>query len=184
MKIPKQIEITCCSCNKKVKKPTSAVNYAKKNNKPLYCGYSCSNKSRTVLNKLTCNWCNKKFIPKRNIKFRKFCSFECGGFFIGNERYLSFIKNWKMGTEDGCTCLKGHKISSYLRKYLFDKYQNSCCECGWSVVHPVTGLIPLEVDHIDGNCTNNAENNLRLVCPNCHSLSPTYRALNKGNGRR
>lgn len=26
-------------------------------------------------------------------------------------------------------------------------------------------------------------NNLILLCPNCHSLTPTYKALNKGNGR-
>ena len=30
----------------------------------------------------------------------------------------------------------------------------------------------------------NKEENLTLLCPNCHSLTPTYRGANKGNGKR
>ncbi len=41
----------------------------------------------------------------------------------------------------------------------------------------------LEIDHIDGNSDNNSEENLRLVCPNCHSLTSTYCGTNRGNGR-
>lgn len=39
--------------------------------------------------------------------------------------------------------------------------------------------IPLELDHIDGNSSNNNLENLRLLCPNCHALTPTYRGKNK-----
>jgi hypothetical protein len=39
--------------------------------------------------------------------------------------------------------------------------------------------IPLELDHIDGNHKNNALENLRLLCPNCHALTPTFRGKNK-----
>ena len=38
--------------------------------------------------------------------------------------------------------------------------------------------IPLELDHIDGDSTNNVLGNLRLLCPNCHAKTPTYRAKN------
>ena len=47
-----------------------------------------------------------------------------------------------------------------------------------------TGLVPLVADHIDGNWRNNVENNLRLLCPNCDSLTPTYAGSNRGNGRK
>ena len=40
-----------------------------------------------------------------------------------------------------------------------------------------------DIDHIDGNSENNSENNLRLICPNCHSLTATYRGANRGHGR-
>lgn len=39
--------------------------------------------------------------------------------------------------------------------------------------------IPLELDHIDGNSDNNTLSNLRLLCPNCHALTPTYRGKNQ-----
>ena len=42
----------------------------------------------------------------------------------------------------------------------------------------------LVADHIDGDWRNNVENNLRLICPNCDSLTSTYAALNRGNGRK
>ena len=56
--------------------------------------------------------------------------------------------------------------------------------CGWAEINIKTGKVPLVADHIDGNWRNNTEENLRLVCPNCDSLSPTYAALNRGNGRK
>ena len=41
-------------------------------------------------------------------------------------------------------------------------------------------VVPLELDHIDGDHGNNAKENLRLVCPNCHALTPTYRVKKPG----
>lgn len=38
--------------------------------------------------------------------------------------------------------------------------------------------IPLEMDHIDGDRFNSLFCNLRLLCPNCHALTPTYRGRN------
>ena len=51
-------------------------------------------------------------------------------------------------------------------------------------MNPYTKTVPLEIEHIDGNATNNMEDNLILLCPNCHSLTKTYRGANKGSGAR
>jgi hypothetical protein len=42
------------------------------------------------------------------------------------------------------------------------------------------GPIPLQLDHIDGDRTNNLLSNLRLLCPNCHALTDTYCGRNIG----
>lgn len=56
-----------------------------------------------------------------------------------------------------------------------------CARCGTGPAWRDRPL-PLEVDHIDGNWRNNQPENLRLLCPNCHSTTDTYRG--RGKGRR
>lgn len=95
--------------------------------------------------------------------------------------YYQYINRWLVGLEDGMSGQDG--ISNYVRRYLFEKYNNSCQKCGWSEVNLTTGNIPLTINHIDGNFANSTPNNLELLCPNCHSLTSNYGSLNKGNGR-
>ena len=40
--------------------------------------------------------------------------------------------------------------------------------------------IPLELDQVNGRSDDNRLENLRLVCPNCHAQTPTYRGKNVG----
>lgn len=54
-----------------------------------------------------------------------------------------------------------------------------CEHCGWAK-KTVNGYVPLELDHINGDRHDNRIENLRILCPNCHSLTPTYR----GRGKR
>lgn len=42
--------------------------------------------------------------------------------------------------------------------------------------------INCELDHIDGNRTNHLLENLRILCPNCHSQTNTFRGKNIKNG--
>lgn len=53
-----------------------------------------------------------------------------------------------------------------------------CEECGWSQMSG-DGRIPVELDHVNGDSHDNRLKNLRILCPNCHSLKPTHRALNR-----
>jgi len=53
-----------------------------------------------------------------------------------------------------------------------------CEKCGWAKVSK-DGRLPLELDHINGINTDNRLGNLRILCPNCHSLEPTHRGRNR-----
>jgi hypothetical protein len=113
------------------------------------------------------------------LKDRTYCSNKCQG----DYQYTQWLDRWKAGLVDGGVGIQARNVSGHLRRYLFSKYGAGCTICGWNKVNPVTQRIPLEIDHIDGNSENNIEANLRILCPNCHSLTPSYRNLNKGNGR-
>ena len=70
-------------------------------------------------------------------------------------------------------------ISKRIKRYLFEKYNDSCQICGWNKVNPYTGKVPLQIHHIDGDCKNNRPENLQLLCPNCHSLTENFGSRNK-----
>jgi 5-methylcytosine-specific restriction endonuclease McrA len=44
--------------------------------------------------------------------------------------------------------------------------------------------VPLTVNHKDGDSENHRPDNLELLCPGCHSLTPNFGKLNLGRGRR
>lgn len=113
-------------------------------------------------------------------KARMYCSQKCHSEY----EYKEYIQRWKSGSEDGSKNGAWGGVSKYVRRYLFEKNGNKCSKCGWGEVNIYTGTIPLEIDHIDGDAMNNKEDNLELLCPNCHSLTPTYKGLNKGRSTR
>ena len=146
-------------------------------NKPAnkFCNSHCAAKFFNARRKknYTCKRCGKI------LKYwgPKFCSHECHV----EQRYLDYIERWRVGKEKGGSWAS---ISNYVRRWLIETKGEKCEVCGWNERHPQTGRVPVEVDHTDGNPLNHSENNLKLLCPNHHSLTPGYRALNKGNGRK
>ena len=67
-------------------------------------------------------------------------------------------------------------LREYLKRYSLLPYVCENCKCDG---HWQNGLISLELDHRDGDNTNNELSNLRYLCPNCHALTDTYRGRNK-----
>ena len=112
------------------------------------------------------------------IKTRKYCSQTCQKEYEESVK----IKNWLAGNEVG---YKGKRAQTknFVRKYLFSTRGTACSECGWDERHPVDGAILTEIDHIDGDSHNCTEENLRILCPNCHAKTPTFRRRNKNSKR-
>ena len=122
---------------------------------------------------MLCLNCNS-IISNKN----KFCSNKCQLAY----QYNNYIFDWKNGKKTG---MRGnYQISMYIKNYIFKKFNYKCSICGWGKINPYTGTIPLEIEHIDGNYRNNKEENLTLLCPNCHSLTSTYKGANMNNGRK
>lgn len=153
---------------KKCKHCSIELSYKKRHNK--YCSRSCA---ATVNNTGVrrhgkkqndkCIHCGEKFIVK-NYKGKKYCSNKCMKDFLLNKR-----------VESGLASARSYK------NYLIRENGNKCSSCGnekW-----MGKPIPIELDHIDGNYKNNKLKNLRLLCPNCHAQTPTYKGKNIGNGR-
>lgn len=54
---------------------------------------------------------------------------------------------------------------------------NICEVCGITEWNGIS--INMQLDHIDGNSHNHSLENLRMICPNCHSQTETYCGKNK-----
>ena len=97
-------------------------------------------------------------------------------------RYSTFIERWLAGLEIGT---RGKtSISAFIRNWLIETRGELCERCGWGERHILTGRVPIEVHHKDGNFKNNHPDNLQLLCPNCHSLTETFRSLNSKSQRQ
>ena len=53
--------------------------------------------------------------------------------------------------------------------------EDKCSECGWNKKPKNSLYSTCELDHINGDSCDHRLENLRILCPNCHSLTETYR---------
>lgn len=166
---------SCKCCNKEFN-----INIS---NPKMFCSQSCST---TYTNKTTlpkrkrefthCLCCNTSL--RGNQTAYKYCSNQCHC----DHQYFEYIERWKNGDELGYVG-KLLRPSNHIKRYIFDKFNHTCQECGFNKQHLKDGKSILHIHHIDGDAKNTKENNLQLLCPNCHSMTDNFGARNSNSSR-
>lgn len=140
-----------------------------KSAKAKYCSVSCATARYKRYHPPCLNGCGRTVGSGR----KTYCSMKC------QHDYQFSLRSIEL--ENGTyNAVSSNKV---IRKYLVSKFGEQCSQCGWNRRHSRTGRVPIEVEHIDGDWRNNRLSNLTLLCPNCHSLTNTFRGLNRGKGR-
>jgi hypothetical protein len=106
----------------------------------------------------------------------KFCSVKCNGKYKHISNYNNYIKNPKDFNN-------GNYIPKNFKDFFMIEQDYKCKICGikneWN-----DQLLIFVCDHIDGDCSNNIRENIRMICPNCDSQTPTFKSKNKKSKRR
>lgn len=148
-----------------------------------FCNHSCAAKFSNLArgNKLRalrpdCIICGNKL--RKNSKMT--CSVSCRGKYARKVK----IDKWLSG-DASVASKKDGNLAPWARFYLMEE-ANWTCDCGWNKPNPVLGRPILTVDHINGVWNDNRRENLKVMCYSCHTLTPTFGALNVGSasGRR
>lgn len=186
--------LVCNKCSKSFKKTMTEETYLSK--KIHYCSRSCSNsrgpRSEEVKNKISNSMkeliSNGKLKVPGTISWTESSKEKMKITINANkiERYDTIFETW---IRNDWSVLNTYSkdpngIAVLLKKVLIFKLGPNCSICNWSGMNPKSNKPCVQLDHIDGDFTNNSFSNVRLLCPNCHSMTPTYGALNKGNGRK
>lgn len=140
-------------------------------NRKCYNDWSRRNLPKDISRQSICPKCSGEKAPYSI--HCKFCYIE--------EKVQAKINTWLSGEWRGGSDIK---LSNAVRKYLLEQAKYACSKCGFNTLHPVDNQTVLEINHIDGNGENHKPENLEVICPNCHSLTPNYRARNLGQGRK
>lgn len=120
-----------------------------------------------------CLNCGKENKFKGYSYANKYCNNQCQKDYQSKElvnEWLNGKRTWKLQTP------------GWVKRYLRDTKGSVCeiCKLSEWLGIPIT----LECDHKDGNPHNNSYDNLRLLCPNCHSQTESFKGKNYGNGRK
>lgn len=115
---------------------------------------------------------------QRNFKGHTYC--ECGKLKKRANRYCdecieARVYNPQLALED----MKSDKS----RRLWLLRNRGARCE-GCELTEWRGKPIPLEVHHQDGDADNNTQDNLQLLCPNCHAQTDTHKSANRGNSKR
>lgn len=151
----------CKWCKGLYERTPDTPRYARKN--AHYCCQDCKNQDidwrRDPHPCLGCGQMTLEF---------DFCNLEC------RQGYVRMVKRkkWIEGTYDA------GPILPWMKEYLKARWGSKCSQCGWDEYHN-DGKSLTQIDHINGDSKDSRITNLRILCPNCHSLTPTFGSRNK-----
>lgn len=177
--------------------------------KGCFCSIECRGKYKQVDKiKCTCKNCGHTFdrIPSE-IGENTFCNKSCAASFNNtyklkstsnrkcvvcnsliirkSQKYCSLACQARKRHEDTWNDIENGNVSSHhsktIKSYLLNKRGCKCEMCG--ITEWLKQPLTLVLDHINGNSEDWNLTNLRLICSNCDTLTPTYKNKNKGNGR-
>lgn len=152
----------------------------------MLCEYGCNIEARyTMSNGKQC--CSKHYsscpaIKAKNSKSIKYAHAigKIPGF--NNEQRQKSIATKKKNAMNNFLKNGSNAANHTVKNFLKDLGVPECCsECGLKEWRGQ--LLPLELDHINGKNFDNRIENLRLLCPNCHSLTDTWRGKNINSGK-
>ena len=118
-----------------------------------------------------CKVCDKQ-VKKSHHHTNQYCSIKCQSILRRKTRIDEWLK-------DGYKW-HGRNVPAWIKDqdgYLKNRDGYKCSECGVKGTYNNKPLV-LECDHIDGVPTNHKPSNLRLLCPNCHSQTATFKGAN------
>jgi hypothetical protein len=124
-------------------------------------GRSSPNKGKVFKEKPLCKNCE-------SVSRKVFCSKKCYFDHEQKKRVEVWLATGKIGL-------------SALRRHLLEVYRGRCSNCNLS--EWMGKRLVVELEHKDGNSSNDSPDNVCLLCPNCHSQTDTYKSKNKGKGR-
>lgn len=103
---------------------------------------------------------------------------------ISTSHFNEAVKR-RVVTEEDVFCIDSTVSQSTLRRFYLNRKDTEykCAECGIGSVWNSNPL-SLQLDHKDGDNTNNLPENLRWLCPNCHSQTKTFAGKNNKNKKK
>ena len=140
-----------------------------------------------------CPYCSQPLTYEQAQTGSRFCSHSCAASSVQKGRKKAFCKDcglkYRADQSWFCEdCGPRHRAKYHLewgnpnlgkgsyKKLLIRDNGRKCGGC--SLANWLGNKIPLEMHHVDGDADNWAKENLILLCPNCHSLTPNYRSKN------
>ncbi len=156
-------------------------NFEPKHNLVNYCSYSCRNsrkhsdETKRKISKALRLGLDSGMLPTQTERLASLSEDKRARYYarmkeLGQQKHQNALK--RLMEDDFETLAIDRR-----RLRILTEQNNTCIKCG---IHDWLGQpLSLEIDHIDGNNTNNSRENLEALCPNCHSQTPTFRGRNK-----